>query len=265
MVRVIGFRGWDQEMGRMMPSRLKATAGALDRNRSAQPIAGSEEEVAASAIDGPRQTPRTRTPRPAAAARRSSRCSPRKGWSRPAPRRGCGRAERRGRRPRQAVKRRLQTLRDALLIGRDGEGAELVPARLGSSATPEAAAGRAPGAGRGRLLALRQTDALRRATQLRQGGDDRALSASFERRRRRPPESPALPCRLQPPSGRSSAGAEGADADQSRDGPRRRLSWRSMSPASRAASGSSGLALSASRRATRAARRCACGRAAISA
>ena len=36
----------------MMPSRLKATAGALDRNRSAQPIAGSEEEVAASAIDG---------------------------------------------------------------------------------------------------------------------------------------------------------------------------------------------------------------------
>ena len=42
MVRVIGFRGWDQETGRMMPSRLKATAGALDRNRSAQPIAGSE-------------------------------------------------------------------------------------------------------------------------------------------------------------------------------------------------------------------------------
>ena len=52
MVRVIGFRGWDQETGRMMPSRLKATAGALDRNRSAQPIAGSEEVVAASAIDG---------------------------------------------------------------------------------------------------------------------------------------------------------------------------------------------------------------------
>ena len=39
MVRVIGFKGWDQSLGKMMPSRLKATAGALDRNRSAQPIA----------------------------------------------------------------------------------------------------------------------------------------------------------------------------------------------------------------------------------
>ena len=52
MVRVIGFKGWDQSKGKMMPSRLKATAGALDRNRSAQPIAGSEEEVPNSAIDG---------------------------------------------------------------------------------------------------------------------------------------------------------------------------------------------------------------------
>jgi hypothetical protein len=52
MVRVIGFKGWDQEKGKMMPSRLKATAGALDRNRSAQPIAGSEEDVPDSAIDG---------------------------------------------------------------------------------------------------------------------------------------------------------------------------------------------------------------------
>lgn len=52
MVRVIGFKGWDQDKGKMMPSRLKATAGALDRNRSAQPIAGSEEDVPNSAIDG---------------------------------------------------------------------------------------------------------------------------------------------------------------------------------------------------------------------
>ena len=52
MVRVIGFKGWDQNVGKMMPSRLKATAAALDRNRSAQPIPGSEEEVADSAIDG---------------------------------------------------------------------------------------------------------------------------------------------------------------------------------------------------------------------
>lgn len=52
MVKVIGFRGWDQSKGKMMPSRLKATAGALDRNRSAQPIAGSEEDVPNSAIDG---------------------------------------------------------------------------------------------------------------------------------------------------------------------------------------------------------------------
>ena len=52
MVRVIGFRGWDQEKGKMMPSRLKATAGALDRNRSAQPIKGSEEEVPEAAIYG---------------------------------------------------------------------------------------------------------------------------------------------------------------------------------------------------------------------
>jgi hypothetical protein len=50
MVSVIGFKGWDQEKGRMMPSRLKATRGALDRNRSAQPIAGSEEEVPDSEI-----------------------------------------------------------------------------------------------------------------------------------------------------------------------------------------------------------------------
>jgi len=28
MVRVIGFKGWDQSKGKMMPSRLKATAGA---------------------------------------------------------------------------------------------------------------------------------------------------------------------------------------------------------------------------------------------
>ncbi|WP_395614539.1 hypothetical protein [Allosphingosinicella sp.] len=52
MVRVIGFKGWDQSLGKMMPSRLKATAGALDRNRSAQPIAGSEEDVPDAAIDG---------------------------------------------------------------------------------------------------------------------------------------------------------------------------------------------------------------------
>ena len=52
MVRVIGFKGWDQEKGKMMPSRLKATAGALDRNRSAQRIAGSEEDVPEAAIDG---------------------------------------------------------------------------------------------------------------------------------------------------------------------------------------------------------------------
>ena len=52
MVRVIGFKGWDQSKGKMMPSRLKATAAALDRNRSAQPIAGSEEDVPTSAIDG---------------------------------------------------------------------------------------------------------------------------------------------------------------------------------------------------------------------
>ena len=52
MVRVIGFKGWDRSTGKMMPSRLKATAGALDRNRSAQPIAGSEEDVPNSAIDG---------------------------------------------------------------------------------------------------------------------------------------------------------------------------------------------------------------------
>jgi hypothetical protein len=51
MVRVIGFKGWDQEKGKMMPSRLKATRGALDRNRSAQPIAGSEEDVPDSAIN----------------------------------------------------------------------------------------------------------------------------------------------------------------------------------------------------------------------
>jgi hypothetical protein len=52
MVRVIGFKGWDQSLGKMMPSRLKATRGALDRNRSAQPIAGSEEDVPDAAIDG---------------------------------------------------------------------------------------------------------------------------------------------------------------------------------------------------------------------
>jgi hypothetical protein len=52
MVRVIGFKGWDLSTGKMMPSRLKATAGALDRNRSAQPIAGSEEDVPDAAIDG---------------------------------------------------------------------------------------------------------------------------------------------------------------------------------------------------------------------
>jgi hypothetical protein len=52
MVKVIGFKGWDQEKGKMMPSRLKATAGALDRNRSAQPIQGSEEDVPDAAIDG---------------------------------------------------------------------------------------------------------------------------------------------------------------------------------------------------------------------
>lgn len=52
MVKVIGFKGWDQETGKMMPSRLKATAGALDRNRSAQPIRGSEEDVPDAAIDG---------------------------------------------------------------------------------------------------------------------------------------------------------------------------------------------------------------------
>jgi hypothetical protein len=52
MVRVIGFKGWDQSLGKMMPSRLKATAGALDRNRSAQPIAGSEEDVPLATIDG---------------------------------------------------------------------------------------------------------------------------------------------------------------------------------------------------------------------
>jgi hypothetical protein len=52
MVKVIGFKGWDQSKGKMMPSRLKATAGALDRNRSAQPIAGSEEDVPNAAIDG---------------------------------------------------------------------------------------------------------------------------------------------------------------------------------------------------------------------
>jgi hypothetical protein len=52
MVRVIGFKGWDQSKGKMMPSRLKMTARALDRNRSAQPIAGSEEDVPDSAIDG---------------------------------------------------------------------------------------------------------------------------------------------------------------------------------------------------------------------
>lgn len=51
MVRVIGFKGWDQEKGKMMPARLKATRGALDRNRSAQPIAGSEDDVPDSAID----------------------------------------------------------------------------------------------------------------------------------------------------------------------------------------------------------------------
>lgn len=51
MVRVIGFKGWDQEKGKMMPSRLKATKGALDRNRSAQPIGGSEEDVPDAAID----------------------------------------------------------------------------------------------------------------------------------------------------------------------------------------------------------------------
>ena len=52
MVRVIGFKGWDQRLGKMMPSRRKATAGALDRNRSAQRIAGTEEDVPDSAIDG---------------------------------------------------------------------------------------------------------------------------------------------------------------------------------------------------------------------
>ena len=52
MVRVIGFKGWDQSKGKMMPSRLKATAGALDRNRSAQRIAGTEEDVPEAAIDG---------------------------------------------------------------------------------------------------------------------------------------------------------------------------------------------------------------------
>jgi len=51
MVRVIGFKGWDQSLGKMMPSRLKATAGALDRNRSAQRIPGSEEDVPDAAID----------------------------------------------------------------------------------------------------------------------------------------------------------------------------------------------------------------------
>jgi hypothetical protein len=52
MVKVIGFKGWDQNKGKMMPSRLKATAAALDRNRSAQPIEGSEEDVPKTAIDG---------------------------------------------------------------------------------------------------------------------------------------------------------------------------------------------------------------------
>ena len=52
MVRVIGFKGWDQAMGKMVVSRLKATAGALDRNRSAQPVKGSEEDVPLTAIDG---------------------------------------------------------------------------------------------------------------------------------------------------------------------------------------------------------------------
>ena len=36
----------------MVVSRLKATAEALDRNRSAQPVTGSEEDVPQSAIDG---------------------------------------------------------------------------------------------------------------------------------------------------------------------------------------------------------------------
>ncbi len=52
MVKVIGFRGWDQGKGKMVVSRLKATAGALDRNRSAQPVPGSEEDVPQAAIDG---------------------------------------------------------------------------------------------------------------------------------------------------------------------------------------------------------------------
>jgi hypothetical protein len=52
MVKVVGFKGWDQAAGRMVVSRLKATAAALDRNRSAQPVPGSEEDVPLSAIDG---------------------------------------------------------------------------------------------------------------------------------------------------------------------------------------------------------------------
>lgn len=52
MVKVIGFKGWDQGAGRMVTSRLKATAEALDRNRSAQPVEGSEEDVPKTAIDG---------------------------------------------------------------------------------------------------------------------------------------------------------------------------------------------------------------------
>jgi hypothetical protein len=51
MVKVIGFKGWDQTRGAMVVSRLKATAEALDRNRSAQPVQGSEEDVPQAAID----------------------------------------------------------------------------------------------------------------------------------------------------------------------------------------------------------------------
>jgi len=52
MVKVVGFKGWDKTTGKMVVSRLKATAGALDRNRSAQPVEGSEEDVPQAAIDG---------------------------------------------------------------------------------------------------------------------------------------------------------------------------------------------------------------------